>query len=128
MILGLDYGERRIGVAVTDPDQQHALAHGVVQAQPEEEALHHLRRLLVEEGAERVVVGLPLTLAGGEGPQAEAVRRFGARLAAAVGLPVEFIDERFTTAEAEVIAATKGTAPDAEAARLILEAWLARRR
>lgn len=128
VVLAIDHGDARIGVAVTDTAREHALAHSAIPAEPPDEALAALRRLIAAEQIELVIVGLPLTLEGGEGPQAAVVRAFGERLGAATGLPVEYVDERFTSGEAEAAARAKGTEPDAEAARLILEAWLAQQR
>lgn len=124
VILGLDYGAQRIGVALSDAEQQHALAHGVVAAEPRTSTLEDLQRLCAAEGVERIVIGLPLTLEGAEGPQAVETRAFAEAVREATGLPVEFIDERFTSSDAAKAAAEKGTSPDAEAARLILDAWL----
>lgn len=127
VVLALDYGERRIGLAVTDPEQRTALAYGVVAAQPREESLAGIRRVIAAESVESIVVGLPLTLEGREGSQAEKARAFGKALAETTRLPVEFFDERFTSGTAFEAAKEKGTAEDAEAARLILEGWLAKR-
>lgn len=124
VILALDYGSQRVGVAVTDAEQKYALAHGVVAAQPPSKALGAIQEVVRAEGVERIVVGLPRTLEGGEGVQARTVRDFGSALARVTQLPVEYVDERFTSRDAASIAAEKGTAPDAEAARLILEMWL----
>lgn len=126
-VLALDYGDQRIGLAVTDAAQEHALAHSTVPAQPLETALNALQRIIATENVERVVLGLPLTLEGHEGEQVQKTRSFAAALAERIGLPQEFVDERFTSSAAEEAAAAKGTSPDAEAARLILEGWLGRR-
>lgn len=127
-MLALDYGAERIGVAITDPERRHALAWGVLAAQPRDRALIALRDLLAAESVGHVVVGLPLTLAGTEGPQVAETRAFAEAVRAATRLPVDFVDERFTSGDAAKAAAAKGTAPDAEAARLILESWLQRSR
>lgn len=123
-VLALDYGAERIGVAITDPERRHALAWGVMAAQPRETAINELRDLLAAESVKLVVVGLPLTLAGTEGPQVAETRVFAEAVRAATRLQVDFVDERFTSVAAAKAAAEKGTAPDAEAARLILESWL----
>lgn len=127
VVLALDYGDQRIGLAVTDPDGEHALAHSTVPAQPVGAALGAIQQIILTENVERIVVGLPLTLEGNEGEQARKTRVFATALAERTGLPQEFMDERFTSVDAEKAAAAKGTSPDAEAARLILEGWLARR-
>ena len=126
-MLALDHGDQRIGLALTDREQRHALAHGTVAAQPEHEALRAIVNIISSEGVTHIVVGLPLTLEGAEGFQAEKARTFGTALARETGLPVSFVDERFTSGAATKAAKEKGGEPDAEAARLILEAWLMRR-
>lgn len=126
-ILALDYGDRRIGLAVTDVEQNTALARGVLTAQPAGEALKGIQGVIAAEGVERIVVGLPLTLEGREGEQAAKVRAFAGTLAEATSVPLEFFDERFTSGAAEEAAKEKGTAIDSEAARLILAGWLKKR-
>jgi putative Holliday junction resolvase len=127
-VLGIDYGDARIGLAVTDKDRKHALAHGTVLAQPPVGALTILLTVIEREAVDTLVVGLPLTLDGTEGKQAVKTRVFAASLRAAATLPLEFIDERFTTSGGRDVARLKGTASaDAEAARLILQTWLDRR-
>lgn len=126
--LALDVGDARIGVAVTDEAGTTALAHTVITATPLREAVAALAELAAATHAARVVVGLPLTLEGREGTQARKTRAFADVLQRTVPLPLEFVDERFTSGEAGRIAREKGSALDAEAARLILDAWLARHR
>lgn len=125
VVLALDYGDQRVGVAVSDSERRFALARGVVSAHPLERCVQELKSISAAEQVAHIIVGLPRTLAGTEGAQAEKTRTFAAALKEATRLPVTFVDERFTTAEAERAARAKGSAPDAEAARLILEAWLA---
>ncbi|TSC73003.1 MAG: methionyl aminopeptidase [Parcubacteria group bacterium Gr01-1014_38] len=127
VVLGLDYGDQRIGLAVTDPEGERALAHSTIPAQPFDAAVSALQRVIAAENVARIVIGLPLTLEGREGEQAQKTKEFAATLAERTGLPQEFADERFTSAAAEETAAAKGISPDAEAARLILEGWLVRR-
>jgi putative Holliday junction resolvase len=82
-------------------------------------------RLVRAEGAEHVVVGLPLTLAGDEGEQARVTREWAARLGELVSVPVELHDERLTTRQAEQTGG--GADADSRAAAHLLESWLARR-
>jgi putative Holliday junction resolvase len=85
-----------------------------------------LRELIAEVGAERVVVGLPLSLTGEDSAQTAEAREFAAGLGRALTIPVELYDERFTTRLAE---RTPGRASeDSRAAAHLLESWLARRR
>lgn len=126
--LGIDYGDARIGLAITDPDRQYALAHGVVKAGSFPAVLETIRAVIERERVDTIVVGLPLKLDGTEGEQAAKTRAFAAQLRGAVGLPLELVDERFTSRAGEDAARLKGSPhADAEAARLVLESWLTRR-
>lgn len=99
-ILGLDYGTRRIGVAVSDPS--HLTAHPLCVIRTERTDVGaRLRALVAEHDVERIVVGLPVSLSGEEGPAAARARRFAASVAETTGLPVDLSDERFTTRTAE---------------------------
>ncbi len=99
-IVGLDPGERRVGVAVSDAAGITAQPWGVIDLRRDDLAAV-LRRVLDETGAELVVVGLPVSLAGHEGVAAARARELGATVADISGLPIEFWDERFTTTVAE---------------------------
>jgi putative holliday junction resolvase len=122
-VLALDYGSARTGVAVSDPTGTIARPLEVVERAASERGLARLAELVRREDAERVVVGLPLTLRGERGAQAAETDRFVAALRAAVDVPVESFDERFTTALAGRAAA--GEAPeDARAAAHLLSTYL----
>ena len=95
--MALDYGSARTGVAVSDPTGTLARPLGVVQGASTENGLAEVARLAREEEAERIVVGLPLTLRGTRGDQAAETERFVEALRGAVDVPVELFDERFTT-------------------------------
>ena len=124
-VLALDYGRARTGVAVSDPTGQVARPVGVVERAATEAGLARVADLVRDERAELVVVGLPLTLQGVHGEQAEETERFVELLRAALDVPVESFDERFTTDLAE----QSGTkAPrDAAAAAHLLAGYLTRR-
>jgi putative Holliday junction resolvase len=96
-VVALDYGSARTGVAVSDPTGTIARPLGVVERAASEDGLEHVARIVREEGAERVVVGLPLTLRGEHGAQARETDAFVESLRAALDVPVESYDERFTT-------------------------------
>ena len=120
-VLALDYGSARTGVAVSDPTGTLARPLGVVERAASEDGLAELARLAREE-AERIVVGLPLTLRGTRGEQAAETERFVDSLRAAVEVPVELYDERFTT---DLAQQTAGAAPeDALAAAHLLSTYL----
>ena len=123
-VLALDYGAARTGVAVSDATGTIARPLDVVERAATPEGLARIGQIVQEQAAERVVVGLPLTLRGEEGSQALRVRRF-ADACAPLGLPVELYDERYTTAEAIRLGAPD---VDAAAAALLLEDYLKERR
>jgi putative Holliday junction resolvase len=123
-VLALDYGEARCGCAVSDPTGTLATPAGIVERPGTKRGIQRIAQLAREREIALVLIGLPLTMAGEEGAQAREARDFGARVAAATNLPVEFHDERLTTRQA---ARTGGSAPeDARAAAVLLEAWLVR--
>jgi putative Holliday junction resolvase len=122
-VLALDYGAARTGVAVSDATGTLARPLTVVERAASEAGLRQLAELVAVEGAERIVVGLPLTLRGEQGLQAEETARFVDALRAAVDVPVESFDERFTTALAA--SGPSSRAPeDARAAAHLLESYL----
>ena len=122
-VLALDYGSARTGVAVSDPTGTLARPLGVVERVATEDGLARLVELIVAEHPERVVVGMPLTLRGKRGEQAREAERFIERLRSAVDVPVESLDERFTTTLAARSAGA--AAEDARAAAHLLETYLA---
>jgi putative Holliday junction resolvase len=98
--LGLDIGEKRVGVAVSDPSGRVATPLKVLEASALTGEATALRRLVEDYEVGELVVGLPLTLAGDEGPQARRVRAEAERLAKAVGLPLAMWDERLSSTAA----------------------------
>ena len=121
-ILALDFGAARTGVAVSDETGTIATPLGVVERAASPDGLAQVRAMVQENDAERVVVGLPLTLRGERGMQADATEEFVRLLRDALDVPVETYDERFTTALA---ARGSGVAPeDARAAAHLLESYL----
>ena len=125
-ILALDHGSTRCGVAVSDPTGTLATPLGAVERPDTKRGLAALARLVEDQGAERVLVGLPLTMRGEEGEQAERARTFAQRLERKVSVPVELHDERLTTRLAERTGG-EGDA-DSRAAAHLLESYLARSR
>jgi putative Holliday junction resolvase len=123
-ILALDHGSARCGVAVSDPTGTLATPLATVERPDSKRGFAALARLVEEQGAERVVVGLPLTLRGEEGRQAGEARRFAERLGRRLHVPVELHDERLTTRLAERTGG--GEDADARAAAHLLESYLAR--
>lgn len=123
-VLALDYGEARTGVAVSDATGTLARPLTVVERAATAAGLRRVAELVASEEVERVVVGLPLTLRGAVGLQAEETERFVESLRGAVCVPVESFDERFTTALASQGPASRAP-EDARAAAHLLETYLA---
>ena len=121
-VLALDYGSARTGVAVSDPTGTVARPVGVVENAATEAGIAELVELARREEAERIVVGLPLTLRGEHGAQAQETDRFVELLRAAVDLPVESFDERFTTTLAD--STPSRAEQDAAAAAHLLSSYL----
>jgi putative transcription antitermination factor YqgF len=118
-VLALDYGSARTGVAVSDPTGTIVRPLCTVEQAGTGAGLERLRELVRGEEVERVVVGLPLTLRGEHGAQAEETRRFVSELRGLLDVPVETFDERFTTA-----LAGPGEGEDARAAAHLLSSYL----
>jgi putative Holliday junction resolvase len=118
-VLALDYGSARTGVAVSDPTGTIARPLEVVQQASSDAGLARLAAIVREQEADRIVVGLPLTLRGEHGAQAEETDRFVDALEAAVDVPVERFDERFTST-----LAGPGPGSDARAAAHLLDGYL----
>jgi putative Holliday junction resolvase len=122
-VLALDYGKARCGCAVSDPTGMLATPLEEVRRPGSRRGMARLRALVEELGAERVVVGLPLTLSGGDSAQTLEAREFASRLRTQLSVPVELHDERLTTRLAERTGGRAGV--DSRAAAHLLESWLA---
>ena len=127
----MDFGTKRLGVAVCNADQTIAVPVETWIVRTPEQNLKHLRELIEDYRAVGFVVGLPVRMSGAEGDQAAVVRRFGDWLAEQSRLPVAFWDERHSSTEAEVLLWTQGISPakskdrlDRLAAQIILQAFL----
>ena len=135
--MGIDFGERRTGVALSDPTGTLASPlETLVRRQGQRLPVAALESLARSHGVTAIVVGIPLTLDGHEGDWARRVRTAGEDLGRRLGVPVEFVDERFTSVRAERAVRTAGLPRrererrervDRAAAALILQAWLDRR-
>lgn len=129
--IGLDIGEVRTGIAVSDPDARVANPITVLDTKRLLADPRPLRELVEEGDARGLVVGLPLTMAGEEGPQAKRVRELGDRLGELLGVPVSYVDERLSTTEAQRVLKAAGRTEkeqrgmiDMVAAALLLQTWL----
>jgi putative Holliday junction resolvase len=123
-VLALDYGSARCGVAVSDPTGVLATPLDPVAAPASRPGMTRLAALVDELRAQRVVVGLPLTLTGKDSEQTREARRFAARLERRLDVPVELFDERFTTVLAQRSTPDARTSEDSRAAAHLLSGWL----
>jgi putative holliday junction resolvase len=130
-LLGLDVGDKRIGVAICDETQTLARPLFTLERASKQEDFARLAALCREHAIEKMIVGLPKTLRGEEGPQAQRVRRYATELQAVLHLPIEFQDERYSSVDAQERLASssrklrsKGDI-DSAAAAIILQEYLA---
>ena len=135
-LLALDIGTRRIGLAISEPEVNMALGLPTLdlKAHPSIDPIAHIQALCRRYEVSELVIGLPLSMDGSEGSQAQWVREVSSQLSEATGLPVTFVDERLSSTQAarglqaaNVQPSRNKGAIDAEAARLLLETELRRR-
>jgi len=100
-ILGVDYGRSRVGLAIADSEARLAHPLGTLERINRNEDMRRLREMVREHGVKQIVVGLPLRLDGSQSEMAEEATRFAERLRKQTGVPVEMVDERLTSWEAE---------------------------
>ena len=112
-LLGLDHGDKRIGIAVSDETMTFAFPRVVLQNT--EKIFEEIKKICGEENIVKIVVGVPISFSGGKSAQAEKTEKFGKELEAFSGIPVEYENEIFTT---------KIGQNDASAAALILQSYL----
>jgi putative Holliday junction resolvase len=137
VVLALDPGERRTGVAICDPTGTLASPLQTHDRRRDGSLIALLLQLVAQHHAERILIGLPLTQSGERGTSARHAERLARTIAAAVPVPVELFDERYTTAEAQRLLAQRAQQTgqrasreqrDALAAALLLQTWLDARR
>lgn len=133
--MALDIGEKRVGIAISDPDERVASPVCVLPADEVRAHAKSFQRVLEDWEPELLLCGLPMTLAGEEGPQAERIRAFAVEITKHMAIPYEFADERLSSAEAKRSLREKGLTEkamrgkvDMIAASLFLQAWLDARR
>ena len=134
-VLGIDFGSRRLGLAVSDLDDRIALPLEPVESRGTEKDVATIGELVRSRAVSRIVVGMPIHLDGSRGAQAEATDRFAERLRETLALPVDLLDERWTTREAEqALEATgrrgrrkKKAVIDSVAATVLLRTYLEQR-
>ena len=129
--MALDLGEKRIGLAISDPTRTIAAPHSILSRRSRTGDFAHFARLIAELQITQIVLGLPLTLGGDEGQRAAWVRDYAAELADNIAIPIFFQDESLTTVEATAALHAQGRRGkkvkervDAVAAALILQAYL----
>jgi len=134
-LAGVDYGRRRIGIALSDGLGITAQPFGRIETAGFDDAVSRLSALLREEGVDRVVYGLPMHMHGGMSEMGEEVKRFAEAVHAASGIPYEFVDERLTSAQAHLVCKTAGikgrkrrARVDAVAAQILLQSYMDARR
>lgn len=130
-IMAIDLGEKRIGMALSDPTRTLAKAYGVLARKSRREDFERFGRIIAEQEVTLVVMGLPLTLGGEEGQRAAWVRDYTAELQQHLPVPIVFWDESLTTKDAEASLRARGQRGkklkqrvDAVAAAFILESFL----
>jgi len=100
-IVALDVGGKRIGIAMSDPDRIIASGQPTIDAQPPKAAFERIRLLVESNEVVQIVIGLPLTLRGEIGPQAEVIQNFARELGKRVNVPIALYDERLTSVAAD---------------------------
>ena len=135
IVLGIDFGSKRIGLAISDAEGEFAFPLETLQRKALAQDLRAIKKLAGEREVEAVVVGLPLHMNGQAGPEAEAAKGFAAKLAESLSIPVDLMDERLTTAEAQRVLRAGGKSGrkrrekvDAVAASIILRSYLEKQR
>lgn len=130
-LLGVDFGTKRWGIAVSNSDQTVAVPVETWTVRETKQNLKYLRGLIDDYRIVGLIVGLPIRTNGEEGTAAAAVREFGNWLASEIPLPLGYIDERYSSAEAELLIWTRGESPnkrkqplDSLAAHVILQSFL----
>lgn len=129
-IVAVDFGRKRIGLAISDPSGTSAYPLGTVARRSMALDLAEIQRLLADRQVAKIVVGLPLSMDGSEGPIARSARAFAARLGEHLQLPVDFQDERLSSFEAGERMKSQASAKrrkanlDSIAASVILEGWI----
>jgi putative Holliday junction resolvase len=134
-VLGIDYGQVRVGLAITDPEGRLAFPRPALARTTRDALFEALVELVREEGVQAVVVGLPLTLDGGDSLTTRQARNFAESLARRIDAPVHLMDERLSSAAAEAQLKEAGLCSrkrksrlDSQAAVQILETWIGRNR
>ena len=129
--LALDIGSKRIGIAVSDLTGLYAFPLTTILRKNISDDIDKIYKLLIEKEAKELIIGLPISLSGNEGIQAEIVRSFGKLLDDNIDIPIFYVDERYSSVQAEDRLINAGVSPsrnrkriDAAAAAIILQSYL----
>lgn len=128
-VLALDYGSARCGCALSDPTRTIVTPIAAVSSPATRRGLAAIQRIVEQHEVEQIVIGLPLSLQGGDSDQTRETRAFAEHLTARLGdgVAVEMHDERFTTRIAQRMEGPFAASEDSRAAAHLLESWLAAR-
>lgn len=128
-VLAIDYGQKRVGLALGDTETKLALPFGTLEKNSQQEIVEHLKQLVSEEEIAMIVVGEPITLAGGESEQTKVSRQFAEILKRELVVEVILMDERLTSRQADAVALGAGAPTrnrDELAAMFLLQDYLDR--
>ncbi len=125
-LLGIDWGEKRIGLALGDLVSGLAVPYGVIQADNQEDILSAIKKLIAAENIELIVVGEPKSMSGQNSPQTDKAQEFIRWLKDSLSVKVETMDERLTTKRSQLDQGTAKRSPDELAAMYLLQDYLER--
>ncbi len=119
-VMGIDYGTKRIGLAVSDESQTLAREYNIY---PPKQFWEEIKTIIETEGVERIIIGLPLNMSGSGTAKTQEVQEFSDRLQQTVTVPLEFMDERLSSVMAESLPGGRENV-DSLAAQIILQNYL----
>ncbi len=121
-LLGIDYGDAKVGIAIADTESGMALPYEILPGQDWNKLIEELKKIIKSERIEKIIIGLPIDTKGKESIQAERVREFVKKLGEEVDVVIEVLDERYSTQEAQKL--SPGKNEDDISAMLILQNYL----
>jgi len=131
ILMGIDYGVKRIGIAISNPERTVAVPLKVIEVKPDDSHVNALGKTISEYGVDEIVIGMPYNMDGSTGMSAENVEKFSERIKVSFRLPVHFFDERLSTFEAHNLLASinmdnkkRLKVVDSLAARIILQGYM----
>lgn len=121
-LLGIDYGDAKVGLAMGDSESHMALPYQILKCNGWDVLIGEIKKICISERIEKIVIGLPVGPSGRESQQAERTKEFARKLDEDINIPIEFLDERFSTQQAQKL--SPGKEEDDVAAMLILQNYL----